>query len=173
MSDENQEIVPGLWNEGVDKNSYDTKEKYQDHILEQYKLYVEMADRISSRRTTANTFFLTLHSGIVAALGISYEQGFILSQKWGVVFVFILIISSCYAWGMIIRSYSQLNTAKYKVIGEFERRLPASPYWSAEWKALGEGKDSRLYTPLTHIEEVVPRIFFYMYSALTIIFLLS
>ena len=30
------------------------------HFLEQYKLYVEMADRISNRRQTANSFFCQL-----------------------------------------------------------------------------------------------------------------
>src|SRR5256885_4461010 len=38
-------------------------------FLEQYKLYVEMADRISSRRLTANSFFLTINSAIIALGG--------------------------------------------------------------------------------------------------------
>ena len=36
-------------------------EKYKEHLLEQYKLYVEMADRISGRRQTANSFFLSIN----------------------------------------------------------------------------------------------------------------
>ena len=35
-------------------------------MFEQYKLYVDMSDKISSRRLTANTFFLTLNSAILA-----------------------------------------------------------------------------------------------------------
>ena len=38
-------------------------------LLEQYKLYVEMADRISARRGLTNSFFLTLNTGIVALVG--------------------------------------------------------------------------------------------------------
>ena len=40
-----------------------------EHALEQYKLYVEMADRISARRQTANSFFLSVNTAIVALLG--------------------------------------------------------------------------------------------------------
>jgi hypothetical protein len=35
--------------------------------LELYKLAVEMADRISARRALANTFFLTVNTGLAAA----------------------------------------------------------------------------------------------------------
>ena len=45
---------------------------YDAAVLEQYKLYVEMADRISARRGLTNTFFLTLNTtvvGLVAAVG--------------------------------------------------------------------------------------------------------
>jgi hypothetical protein len=32
-------------------------DQLRGHLLEQYKLYLEMADRISSRRQSANSFF--------------------------------------------------------------------------------------------------------------------
>ena len=35
-------------------------------VLDIYKLAVEMADRVSSRRATANAFFLTVNTGLVA-----------------------------------------------------------------------------------------------------------
>ena len=52
---------------GISQETYG--ERYADHILEIYKLYVEMADRISSRRQAANSFFLTINSAIVALVG--------------------------------------------------------------------------------------------------------
>jgi hypothetical protein len=45
---------------------------YKAHCLEIYKTYVERADAISSRRETANTFFLSVNTlliGLVAYLG--------------------------------------------------------------------------------------------------------
>ena len=43
-------------------------DNYQAHLLEQYKLYVEMADRISQRRDQSNRFYAGLVSAIVALL---------------------------------------------------------------------------------------------------------
>jgi len=37
-------------------------------LLEQYKLYVEMADRISSRRSQTNRFYISLLYGLLALL---------------------------------------------------------------------------------------------------------
>ena len=63
----------------------------------------------------------------------------------------------------MVKSYGQLNTGKWQVVGVMEERLPASPWWRAEWQALGEGKDRSLYWPLTHIEKWVPLVFVLLY----------
>lgn len=55
----------------------------------------------------------------------------------------------------MVRSYWQLNAAKFEVIGAFEQRLPAYACSEAGWAALGEGRD----LPLTHVEQWVPVIF--------------
>ena len=39
---------------------------YRDHILEVYKVYLEMADRISERREKANSFFLVVNTALIA-----------------------------------------------------------------------------------------------------------
>ena len=52
-------------------------EKYQEHLLEQYKLYVQMADKISERRQSANTFFLTINTVLIAFLGIVGKSGIV------------------------------------------------------------------------------------------------
>lgn len=67
-------------------------------------------------------------------------------------------ISVCFLWSRLIRSYKDLNSAKFKVIHVIEKRLPLSPY-DAEWIAMGEGKNPDLYKPVTHIEIAVPWIF--------------
>lgn len=75
------------------------------------------------------------------------------------VFPLLALLVQCGAWFFLVRSYRQLDTAKYTVIGVLEERLPASPYWKAEWKALGEDKDKAKYWPMTHLEQWVPVIF--------------
>src|SRR3954447_24563600 len=70
MDEEDKKIRDRLWNSGMNATSYEgTGEKYQAAILEQYKLYVEMADRISNRRGLTNTFFLTLNTAIFTIIG--------------------------------------------------------------------------------------------------------
>ena len=51
----------------------------------------------------------------------------------------------------------------FQVIGLLEKRLPASPFWSAEWRALGEGRNWKKHIPLGPIETLVPIVFFLVY----------
>src|SRR5215216_4109139 len=48
--------------------------EFHNHLLEQYKLYVEMADKISERRQSANTFFFTICTALITALGIAWPR---------------------------------------------------------------------------------------------------
>ncbi|MDV7246222.1 MULTISPECIES: hypothetical protein [Rhodococcus] len=131
---------------------------YESAVLEQYRLYVEMADRVSARRGLANSFFLTLNTGIftvLVAFGETPPQG----TAWWLAIPLIAILGQCFGWFYLVRSYRLLNSAKYEVVGALEERLPASPFWRAEWWALGEGKDRSRYWPLSHIEQWVPILF--------------
>lgn len=156
-------IIEGLWNPSVTPDKYGINKQYTEHVFEQYKIFVEMADRVSLRRNLANTFFLTLHTFLISAAGFLYEKGPTVNNPWLNIFPLIAVLAICYVWYRLLLSYRQLSSAKYKVIGEFERMLPSSPYWSAEWKAMGEGKNPNLYRPLTDVERNVPIIFAFLY----------
>jgi len=158
------EIRRDLWNDEVTYASYaDDRERYQSAILEQYTTYVEMADRISSRRGLTNTFFLTLNSAVFTLVGVFWKDQPAHISTWALGLALTVALGQCAAWWFIVRSYRQLNSAKYKVVGLLEERLPASPYWSAEWTALGKGEDPRVYLPLTHVEQSVPVLFAAVY----------
>ncbi|MGC2996934.1 RipA family octameric membrane protein [Streptomyces sp. G35A] len=154
------DVSTSLWNDAVDPSDYsETNERYNHAVFEQYRLCVEMADRVSARRNLTNTFFLSLNSAVVAVvaalIGGRDEAGSVLLPAAGL----LVLLAQCAAWFVMVRSYRQLNTAKYAVVGAFEQRLPAYAYSRAEWKALGEGRDWRRYLPLTHIEQGVPVTF--------------
>jgi hypothetical protein len=152
-----------LWTEDARENLYgDDAVAYQAAIIEQYKIYVEMADRISQRRGLTNTFFLTLNTAIFTAIGVFWEHQ-PRGPVWWLVFPLTMLLGECFAWFYLLRSYRLLNTAKYKVVGALEMRLPASPYWRAEWMALGEGRDPKRYWPLSHIESWIPVFFSGLY----------
>jgi hypothetical protein len=152
-----------LWTEDAKDKFYSSDAAaYQAAVLEQYKIYVEMADRISQRRGLTNTFFLTLNTAIFTAVGVFWEHK-PHGQAWWLAFPLIMLLGQCFAWFYLLRSYRLLNTAKYEVVGALEMRLPASPYWRAEWTALGEGKDPKKYWPLSHIESWIPVFFAALY----------
>jgi hypothetical protein len=147
-----------LWNDHISASQYNEDDaRYLGAILEQYKLCVEMADRVSARRAVANTFFLTLNTAILTAIGVFLKEPH--GSSWSLLVPLVVLLGECLTWFWVVRSYRQLNGAKYVVIGALERRLPASPYWRAEWRALGEGRDRAKYWPLTHIEQGVPVLF--------------
>jgi len=87
-------------------------------LLEQYKLAVEMADRISARREGANKIFLSANSIIFAFLATQTE--------FSTVHILITVFGSllCFVWASIIKNYQSLNSAKYAVIHEMEEKLP-------------------------------------------------
>lgn len=136
-------------------------DKYPDHLIEQYKIYLEMADRISSRRQSANSFFVTLNTTIIAL--VSYVN---FGDKRATEFYWLISIAGMtisYMWYRLIRSYKDLNSAKFKVVHEIEAKLPISPY-DAEWEAVEKGENPKLYLPFTHIEIYIPWVFFAVHS---------
>lgn len=152
-----------LYGHSPKKEDYST-ENYQDHFLEQYKLYVEMADRISNRRGVANAFFATLNttflSAIVGLLDNDVRNAFLLP---------IVGILICGFWAGLLRSYRNLNTAKFAIIGLMEESLPSSPYWHAEWYALGQGNDWKKHIPFGAIEILIPTVFALLYAVVLVL----
>jgi hypothetical protein len=99
--------------------------------------------------------FLTLNSAVFTTIGVFWTTR-VHVASWLLIFPVLVLLGQCLAWFWRVRSYRQLNAAKYAVVGALEERLPASPCWRAEWKALGEGKDPSRYWPLTHLEQWIP-----------------
>jgi hypothetical protein len=133
--------------------------------LDLYKLAVEMADRISARRAVANSFFLTINTGLAALLGSADLRWYVAAA--GIVF--------SATWWALLRSYRELNSAKFQVILAMEERLPVRVYGD-EWNALKREpvkfalrRDTlkswvAQYRELGRIERIVPWIFVVIYS---------
>jgi hypothetical protein len=137
-------------------------------LLEQYKLYVQMADKVSDRRAEANKFFISLLTGLLALLSVVVGLKITSAIQSSVLLVVaILGVLLCYVWFVTIRSYGQLNSGKFKVIYEVEKRL-AFRFYEREWELLGRGKDKRLYRPLTRVERYVPQLFAIPYTLLLV-----
>jgi hypothetical protein len=140
----------------VAQNDYG--DTFRNDVLDIYKTYLEMADRISDRRERTNSYFLTINTaliGVVTYLSLSDSSCPILISHLPIA---IAGITLSYLWYRIIRSYRDLNSAKFKIIHTIEQKLPLAPY-GAEWEAVGRGKNKKLYLPFTHIEIFVPWVF--------------
>ncbi|MCK5602271.1 hypothetical protein KAR91_10390 [Candidatus Pacearchaeota archaeon] len=150
------------------KDTYGTG--YEDHLVEQYRTYVEMADRISERRANANSFFLTVITVLVSVMAIVHGFGTQTEDILGswLIIVSIIGVILCYGWYRILESYRQLNSGKFKVIHIIEKRLPIAAF-RCEWLALGEGKRPDIYHPLTNVEKRVPVVFAILFIALIVV----
>lgn len=136
-------------------------------LIEQYKLYVEMMDKVSERRHQANSFFLTVNTVLITALTgfVSLTQQSSIQHGW-IIVAAIAGIVFCLTWRRLIRSYGQLNSGKFKIIHLLETRLPARLF-DAEWDALNRG-DGTLYKPFTQTEGGVPFVFAGLYVVLAV-----
>lgn len=138
-------------------------------ILELYKLAVEMADRISARRGATNAFFLTVQTTFVAVLVVALPTT-PNSPKWATVSAVGagLLLSS--SWWLQLRSYRDLNRAKFDVIMDIERTLPCALF-TQEWNSLKKDPVKRWrprYAELGLVERTVPVVFAALYLLLLI-----
>ncbi len=153
--------------------SRDSMRNWHGIFFEQYKLYVEMTDRISDRRGHTNTFFISVTAALLAAIGtfmaisLDNRQN---QHQWVLFLVAALVsvggIAICGVWRQLLAHYQKLNSAKFEVINFMERKLPAQGF-KAEWKILKK----RNYTGLSEIEKKIPTRIQYVFMVATFTFL--
>lgn len=136
------------------------------HYFELYSLAVEMADRTSARRLTANSFFLTVNTSLAALLGAHAFQ-------WYVAVAGIIL---CIAWGALLTSYQRLNSAKFNVINAMEKQF-STRIFTDEWGSLKRDPVKLAvnrkvlkewlgqYWELGVVERIVPGVFALIYLA--------
>ena len=129
-------------------------------VVDLYKLAVEMADRVSARRAAANTYFVSVHSAIVAALAFLGSR--VPPPPTGLLVAVCGVgVLAAGVWFVLLRSYRELNRVKFSVIIELEKRLPARVY-NDEWALIQQtrtgGWRSR-YAELGAVERLAPLLF--------------
>lgn len=117
------------------------------HLIDQWKVYVQMADNISERRGKNNNFFVTLNTTIITLS----TTNFIGIEKS---LVNILGIVLSIIWILSIKNYAKLNEAKFSVINSIENYLEIQGF-KEEWEYLKINK----YSELSNLEKWVPIIF--------------
>ena len=138
-------------------------------LLDLYKVAVEMADRVSARRSAANAFFLTVQTTFVAVLGIA---GLSLDAApwWKDAVITTPGIVLCVFWWLQLRSYRLLNQAKFVVIHRLEQDLPRRLF-TDEWTVLKDGSSASwrgMHIEIGALERVIPWVFACVYALLFI-----
>ena len=142
-----------------------TKETYsgsfEEIVLEQYKLYVQSAENVSTRRVASSRYLLTLNVALVALYGYQSSN---LDSNWWIMLIPVLGTLVSVLWYRIIKSHKDLNVVKFEVIHELEQHLPAVLY-THEWRLVEEGR-GKLYRSVTDIERWIPLAFLALHLVL-------
>lgn len=138
----------------------DRRKAEQAERLEQYKLMVEMADRVSQRRQAANSFYLSINTILVG--GSAYFGGGTPPLK-AALLVSLAGVLVCRYWSRSILSYKTLNTAKFGVINDMELNLVERPF-TEEWVRLDPDGDGKKHNSFYETEKFVPRVFLGIYA---------
>jgi hypothetical protein len=136
-------------------------------VLELYKLAVESADRVTARRGTANSFYLTVQTAFIAVLAVAAPQG-PQPPTWQAAVASTAGVTLSVCWWLQLRSYRDLNRAKFEVIIEVEKQLPVKVF-TDEWNSLKKDPIRpwrQRYSELGTVERVVPWIFAGLYVTL-------
>lgn len=151
-----------------------TADSGADRIFDLYQIAVEQADRVSARRASANSYFLTIQTGLAAFAGLmsgldgSFDA--VPESDAALVATAIAGLAVCAAWWLLLRSYRDLNAAKFKVIIEIESKHLPLQIFQREWDFLR--RDEVLpwwkgrYAELGFIERFIPTLFAAIYIGL-------
>jgi len=106
-------------------------------VLEQYRLAVEMAAEISTRRQAANSFYIALISAFAALQWLPETKATETKATSGVGFTLSAVaVCVCIIWWVTLHSYRMINIAKWDVIEYLETKLPEQPF-TLEGQKLG------------------------------------
>ncbi len=145
----------------------DPPDSQSSTLLEIYKLHARLADRVSQRREGANRLYAGMLTTFVAFTGalVRFGDGPVptVLAVASVVGIFLSL-----SWYIVIRSYRQLNSGKFKALQEMEKELPY-PFFKREWELLKEGKEYRSYAKLTVVETILPTSFLLLFFVTMIV----
>lgn len=135
---------------------------------------VEMADRVSARRASANSFFFTVQAGLAVAMGgFAVRTGGSTPEPDAFVLTLAAVAGALISgsWWLLLRSYRDLNSAKFKVISKIEREHLSLQPFDDEWQFLKRdpiGPWRQRYAEQGQVERVVPIVFLVLYISLAV-----
>lgn len=131
----------------------------KEYRFEQYKIFVESAEKNSEKRVTQNNIYLTINLAFLS---------YILFQKPNLVETIItsfvgLII--CLVWLLTIINFCKRNKVKFDIINEMEEEF--GNLYKEEWKRIS------ILTPISTYEKFLAIIFMMVYIIIPILNILT
>jgi hypothetical protein len=131
-----------------------------------FELYLATAEKVSDRRTQANTWMLSVNSAIVGLYGYLQSDKPTLPDAQKTVWLWAIPAAGaivCVAWVVLLTSYRELNRAKFAVLQEIEADLPLQPF----------RREHAIYTrdrrrALSYVETAIPVCFVLLYLAILV-----
>jgi hypothetical protein len=107
-------------------------------IVEQYKAYVADVGNIGSRYATAQTFYLSVVSALIAVVAFAGKDAAAFQKYVWVIaaFVMFFIALICYVWWRTLNFYNDLFAAKFEVLRKIEKTGALFPIFADEWAEL-------------------------------------
>jgi hypothetical protein len=105
-------------------------------LLEQYKIMVGSTEKVTDQRMRVNNLFFTVTSSILSVslvVGKAFE--FSLAGSVGMLILSTMAFVVTFFWEKLVRSYGKLNTGKFAVIDQIEKRLRTNMF-EHEWNIL-------------------------------------
>ena len=127
--------------------------RMKEEKFEQYKLFIESAEKNSDKRITQNNIYLTINLAFT-----SYISTQVLDLKHNIIMTIIGILI-CIVWLCTINNYAKRNKVKFEIINESEY----GTLYKEEWKRIN------ILTSLTTYEKISSIIFIILYIALFIV----
>lgn len=135
---------------------------YREHFFNQYKLFVESVNYTSDLKLKLNTFFLTVNTALITAIGLGFSNVRLIdSSVWHLLLPLAGALISLIWWG-VTYSYKQRNIIKLRIIHCLEEQLPLALY-TTEWHLMEENHGSSLKKTLFSIDLFMPFVFFLCY----------
>ena len=136
-------------------------------ILEQWRVAVESAMNVSSRRQATNTLFFAILTVLVS--GVLFSDGiFDTNREFRIIVTIIVSVLGmliCIEWLLQINYYGKLNAYKYSAIRKMEKYLPVLMFNTEDVFFYSEYRNKRSFSKK---ERRIPALFFIAFLGIVI-----
>lgn len=142
-----------------------------DVLLEQYKVFLETAENLVTRRQSVNSFYISANTALITIGGTIFTIGSEVDFLTRLAVICALSVPGILlniSWYRMLQSYYINNQGKLKILSMIEKKLAASLF-DAEWRAMKNKYSKKKYVSFTENEKLLPSVFFLFYLLIEVI----